>query len=218
MLPSWWGDVRQVMGGLPVALWAAILYAESGGRPDAYAGGAEDSVGLFQLNRAGGQGTGYDADWLGVPRNNASIAKRSILAAYQEIAPDGVLTPDRVAEIAIRSGHPGPVPQNDPRVQRIVALWRQADASSQTDDSLWNALTGGGGGSGGTTPPPNAPQDGIDPWLGPKAVGNLVGEGIKVAGVALIQKLQTNQATAIAVSLGLGFIAIGAYGLARQGS
>ncbi|HEY6022324.1 MAG TPA: transglycosylase SLT domain-containing protein, partial [Candidatus Paceibacterota bacterium] len=49
--------------GVPEYVWFPIMQFESGGNPNAV-GDSGVSIGLFQLNTAGGQGTGYDKQYL----------------------------------------------------------------------------------------------------------------------------------------------------------
>lgn len=83
----------------------------------------EDSVGLLQLNRIGGQGVGYTVEQLQDPRLNLRVGlppiARSYAAAWQ---------PDRqpyefLYLVATNSGHPGLIPRSDPRIRRAFNIW-----------------------------------------------------------------------------------------------
>src|SRR5678815_2134608 len=127
MLPFWIPRVAQVMGGagVPWPVWVAIAFEESTFNPDARNNrGREDSVGLFQLNRNGGQGSGYSVEQLKNPELNATIAARYIGPAVQQCGPD------KITCICVNSGHPGQVSQSDARVQRIK---RTYDVISKLD-------------------------------------------------------------------------------------
>jgi hypothetical protein len=111
--------------GVPEFVWYPIALAESG--LNALARGDNGaSIGVFQLNRNGGQGTGYTVDQLSDPTMNAEIAAQSIVPAYNALKgsiPSGSLA----AEVARRSGHPGgslsaPLSATNSLVQRIQGL------------------------------------------------------------------------------------------------
>lgn len=80
------------------------------------------SHGLMQLNTAGGQGSGYTYAQLHDARTNVRIGLQYISGALNVC--NGVyLDPDdALACVATRSGHPGLVPFDDPRVVTIVGL------------------------------------------------------------------------------------------------
>ncbi len=80
------------------------------------------SLGLLQLNICGGQGTGYSPESLLDARTNARIGTSRIAAAVVSVARDGLTGEVAIAEVAIRSGHPGPVARSDSRVRRIVTI------------------------------------------------------------------------------------------------
>lgn len=124
----WYPQVKQVFDqrGVPVPIWEAILLAESGGKIGAYAGGNEDSVGLFQLNRAGGQGVGYSREQLSDPITNAIIASKAISNSYQQYGDD-------IREVARKSGHPGyKVPLDDERLDKIAGYYQDLIAPGVT--------------------------------------------------------------------------------------
>lgn len=78
------------------------------------------SIGLFQLNVCGGQGSGYNPADLLNPRLNTQIAMAPIAAAYVWAANNGYAGIDLVRQVAIHSGHPGYVDPMDYRVQNIA--------------------------------------------------------------------------------------------------
>src|SRR5205823_1081411 len=94
--------------GIPEYVWYPIMMAESTGNPNAV-GDNGCSIGLFQLNRCGGQGAGYSAYSLRDPATNAQVAAQYIRPAYDAVKSE--TTPETAAaETAIRSGHPGGSP------------------------------------------------------------------------------------------------------------
>jgi len=111
--------------GVPEFVWYPIALAESGLNALAM-GDHGASVGVFQLNRAGGQGTGYTVDQLTDPTLNAEIAAQAIVPAYNALkssTPSGSLA----AEVARRSGHPGgslsnPITATNTLIERIQEL------------------------------------------------------------------------------------------------
>lgn len=78
------------------------------------------SIGLFQENICGGQGTGYNPVDLLNPRNNTQIAVAAITNAYVWAVQQGYTGTDLIRQVATHSGHPGRVDPMDPRVQHIV--------------------------------------------------------------------------------------------------
>jgi hypothetical protein len=137
--------VKQIFDryGVPEAVWVPIAEMESNLNPNAV-GDNGNSIGLFQLNMAGGQGYGYDAEQLKDPVFNASIAAPSIAAAYQAIK-DVVPHARLAAETAIRSGHPGGSITNplttsagQAAMNRLIQLQSQFEQSAT---SAQNALT-----------------------------------------------------------------------------
>jgi hypothetical protein len=125
--PDWYNQVKAVFDkyGVPSSVWYPIALAESGGDPNAV-GDKGASIGIFQINRVGGQGIGYSADQLRDPTTNAEVAAKAIVPAYHAVA--GTVSNDALAsEVARRSGHPGgsisnPFNANDSRIQRIKTL------------------------------------------------------------------------------------------------
>lgn len=163
-LPSWVADVKAIFDryGVPPEIWLPIAAAEAPGLdPLAYNGKhPDDSYGLFQLNRKGGQGAGYSPEFLFDPVNNATIAVKYIAPAYHKYKD--------LALVAINSGHPGPVPTSDPRIRKIVGFQAAIKGKSFEDSVL--ALSqpggppignpppdGGGGGGGGWPSIPGLP-------------------------------------------------------------
>lgn len=91
--------------GVPSGVWYPIMVAESNGNPSAV-GDNGKSIGLFQLNTAGGQGSGYAPATLYDPVVNARIAMPAIAEAYYAVK--GKYTgAELTAQVAARSGHPG---------------------------------------------------------------------------------------------------------------
>lgn len=117
---SWFPSVANYFAnrGLPEWVWMPIMLAESGGSPTAGTSGGRlltghNSVGLFQLNVHGGQGSGHSVSSLTNPLTNAELAYPAIHSAYQQVIATDAATRnamtqgqilDRVAQL---SGHAG---------------------------------------------------------------------------------------------------------------
>lgn len=218
-LPPWWNDVKRAMAAqrVDVKYWLPILLAESGGNPRAHNRGTrqnpEDSVGLFQLNRRGGQGAGYTVEQLMNPALNAEIAARYIR--------DGMNRCGRTADgtiqcVAVNSGHPGPVPRDDRRIVWIAQL-AEAINPSETDAEAWarGYARHHQGPSGGNPGPvdPGDPDPGGD-WLPGIPSGEDIAEGaIGAIGDAVKRMLRVEEGIDVAWSLGFaaaGFFMVGA--------
>ena len=78
------------------------------------------SLGLFQLNICGGQGTGYNPTDLLNPRFNAQVGVPPIASGYVWAVNHGYAGTDLIRQVAIHSGHPGYVDPHDYRVDNIV--------------------------------------------------------------------------------------------------
>ena len=123
ILPLWVPRVAQIMAkaGVPWRVWVAIGWNESGFNPFAHNKGTaknpEDSVGIFQLNRNGGQGSGHSVEELQDPITNATIAAKYIGPAVAHCGPENITC------IAVNSGHPGQVSEGDNRVQKIKSTY-----------------------------------------------------------------------------------------------
>lgn len=177
-LPNWWDAVKSAMRsqGVPVEVWLPILLAESTGDPTAHNTGTpqvpEDSVGLFQLNRRGGQGAGYTVEQLMNPAINAEVASRYIAEGMRVCQAQG---DGSIQCVAVNSGHPGRVPVSDKRVTWIAQLW-EAIKQGASDADRWvkgTAQAGVGPTDGGTDTP--APGGG---WLPSFPSGEDIGAGI----------------------------------------
>lgn len=218
-LPSYYQDVMDVMKPIIRAVWVPILLAESGGNASAYHGpntavwggnfsATEESAGLFQLNRMGGQGSGYEVETLMNPITNASIARKSIFPAYQRAieAAGGIgAFPDIIA-ISIESGHPGPVPRNDARVLHIQSIYQailnaekgKGGFAALTDAELWSVAMAAHRARARGSPDFPAPGG---------AVGEVIEEGGEQVGENLIGPLK-KWAEESAVNLALVTIAV----------
>lgn len=226
VMPPYYTIVKDAMIGVPVPVWLAIMLAESGGNPGAHNdSGEDDSIGLFQLNRAGGQGSGYDPDVLRDPLQNATIARRAIYAAYTD-AFNAMATIPLVnlpmADVAINSGHPGwdrkKYPnyadmRGDPRIRRIVGIWEPTEAvrkaTGGNDSAMWRAAViayNGGATADGSTPLPGIPGQGSLPSMP------------DVLGVStLLQSIKDNKAIIALFVLAVCLIALGAAGIVFSG-
>lgn len=127
---------------MPRNVLRAFVIAESfsGGRvsPDAHNGNGEDSHGLLQLNRAGGQGAGRSVAELKDPRRNLEIGVPPIARAWNRYAQLGN-TRERVLQTAWHSGHP---------TEAIEVLsegsrgWRIAQEGGNRIANIWQELEG----------------------------------------------------------------------------
>lgn len=127
---------------IPRNVLRAFVIAESywGGRvsPDAHNGNGEDSHGLLQLNRAGGQGAGRAVAELKDPRRNLEIGVPPIARAWNQYAQLGN-TRERVLQTAWHSGHP---------TEAIEVLtegsrsWRIAQEGGNRIANIWGELEG----------------------------------------------------------------------------
>ena len=150
-LPDWWARVDRIFAqaGVPTSVWVSIAGAESTLVPWASNRKLpDDSWGLFQLNRNGGQGKGYTSDYLMDPVNNAMIAVKYIAPAVQHCGPDNISC------IAVNSGHPGPVPTSDQRIKNIANYFNSVRGKS--GEEAYGIITGG-------KIQPGPPTQGTDP-------------------------------------------------------
>ena len=127
---SWPGGLDAIIreesaaAGVPLDLAYTFIAVESGFNPSARNLSAiEDSVGLLQLNRLGGQGQGYSVAQLMDPRFNLRVGLPPIRRAYEQAWGEDVPPFEFLYQTATRSGHPGPIPRNDPRMIRIATIF-----------------------------------------------------------------------------------------------
>lgn len=110
--------------GVPLDLAYAFIGAESAFNPAARRRSSiEDSVGLLQLNRQGGQGEGFSVAQLRDPRTNLQIGLPAIRRAYEQVWTPSIDPFEFIYQVAVRSGHPGAVDRADPRITRIANIW-----------------------------------------------------------------------------------------------
>jgi hypothetical protein len=110
--------------GVPLDLAYAMIAVESGFDPAAHVDNAfEDSVGLLQLNRRGGQGAGFSVATLQDPLTNLRLGLPHIAAAFAAVWSPTIDPYEYIYQVATRSGHPGPVPRDDPRIRRLAEVW-----------------------------------------------------------------------------------------------
>ncbi|MGH6998551.1 MAG: transglycosylase SLT domain-containing protein, partial [Phenylobacterium sp.] len=95
--------------GVPIDLAYTFIAVESGFDPAARNDNPplEDSVGLLQLNRLGGQGAGYSVEQLSDPRFNLRVGLPPIASAYAGAWRADVPPYEFIYGIAVQSGHPG---------------------------------------------------------------------------------------------------------------
>jgi len=109
---------------VPLDLAYTFIAAESGFDPNAHAlTPYEDSVGLLQLNRMGGQGEGYTVQQLKDPRFNLQVGLPYIHNAYVATWSPTIDPYEFIWLLSVRSGHPGDVPRDDYRILRIATIW-----------------------------------------------------------------------------------------------
>ena len=109
---------------VPLDLAYTYIAAESGFNPAAHAlTDLEDSVGLLQLNRRGGQGEGYSVEQLLDPRFNLRVGFPPIALAYAGVWTAEISAYEFLYQVSVRSGHPGLVERGDPRIVRIFNIW-----------------------------------------------------------------------------------------------
>jgi hypothetical protein len=128
------------------------------------------SLGLFQLNICGGQGSGYNPpDVLNV-RNNTQIAMAHIAAAYNGAIGAGYSWSDLVRQVAIHSGHPGLVDPHDYRVDHIVDETLHLIFNADGSWAQWPPFDAGVCGGAPPPPPPLATwSEGTPPTDRPSA-------------------------------------------------
>jgi hypothetical protein len=225
-LPSWWDTVKAPFRnrGVPVDIWLPILFAESSGNPNAHNRGTpsvpEDSIGLFQLNRKGGQGAGYSVEQLMNPALNAEIASRYIAEGYQRCQARG---DGSVACVAVNSGHPGNVPRDDRRILWIVQLWEAVKTGGNETDKWARAVAKVG--AGPTEPGPGGggdevPGGGIGDLLPDFPSGQEIGQGLVTAvwestmrGISAAFKIQDPRDIGWSVAFGVAGMVLVSVGL-----
>lgn len=126
--------------GIPEFVWKAIMQTESKGDPDAYfKTGREESVGLFQLNRMGGLGTGYSVGELKDPSFNATIAAKKMAPAYQRGVEQGLDGFALTQYVAYSSGWPTQAGTKALTYDKVVQAYNPKLQES------YGVVTGGGG-------------------------------------------------------------------------
>lgn len=110
--------------GVPLDLAYTFIAVESSFNPNIHVDNAlEDSVGLLQLNRRGGQGTGYTVAQLQDPVTNLRIGLPHIRQAFESSWAAGIAPRTFIYLVATRSGHPGQVAEDDYRINNIKNAW-----------------------------------------------------------------------------------------------
>jgi hypothetical protein len=118
------GTIRRcaASAGVPLAWAYTFIASESGFNPDARNESAiEHSYGLLQLNADGGQGTGYPVETLLDPEANLRIGLPYVARALAQTNEPNADLHRLVWLVSIRSGHPGPVRIDDPRILTILS-------------------------------------------------------------------------------------------------
>ena len=116
---------ESAQAGVPLDLAYTFIAVESGFHPSARNNNPpiEDSVGLLQLNRIGGQGAGYSVAQLQDPRFNLQVGLPPIGGAYSAFWRPDAPPYEFLYLVATRSGHPGLVDRADPRIRRTFNTW-----------------------------------------------------------------------------------------------
>lgn len=116
--------------GVPLAWAYAFIASESGfdfgARNES---SIEHSYGGLQLNIDGGQGTGYPVETLLDPEANLRIGLPHIARALAATNEPGADLHTLVWRISTRSGHPGNVAKDDPRILTILRNFTAFDAA-----------------------------------------------------------------------------------------
>lgn len=114
------------VAGVPLDLSYTFIGAESSFNPNEHVDNAlEDSVGLLQLNRRGGQGVGHTVAELLDPRRNLQIGLPYIRRAFELVWRPAIPPAEFIWRVSALSGHPGDVPAADVRITRIKSIWAQ---------------------------------------------------------------------------------------------
>ncbi len=140
--------------GIPSTIWQPIMAIESGGNPRAHTVTAnEDSVGLFQLNRAGGLGTGYSVGELADSTTNATIAANAMAPAYSAGVSKGLSGIDLLRYTAYNSGWPTSAGVKALNTDPVVQSYDSKLVKAAGGDSSVTVPTAGAGGAfaGGLT-------------------------------------------------------------------
>lgn len=124
--------------GCPQYIALGIARAESAFDPNAV-GDNGCSIGLFQLNTCGGQGSDYatNPNALKDPKLNAQIAIRPITIAAFGSSQQGLQGEAWIRNVAIYSGHPGRVSPQDPRVTAIFTYCMQLIFNANGTPAVW---------------------------------------------------------------------------------
>lgn len=104
----------------------ANAYAESRLRPRAHNSNGEDSVGLFQANRAGGLGRGHSREALMDPRYNTRVvlAETARLGArFDELLRAGATIPQLTAGFTLWVERPANTQQRALERAEMIARW-----------------------------------------------------------------------------------------------
>lgn len=110
--------------GVPLDLAYTFIAVESSFNPATYVNTAlEESVGLLELNRRGGQGAGYSVAQLLDPTTNLRIGLPYIRRAFETAWAPGIAPRTFIYLVATRSGHPGQIDEEDPRMVNIRNAW-----------------------------------------------------------------------------------------------
>lgn len=115
---------ESLAAGVPLDLAFTFIAVESSFNPNAQAISAiEESYGLLQLNRRGGQGAGYTPQQLLDPTTNLRIGLPYIRLAFEQSWSAGIAPRTFIYLVATRSGHPGQIPEEDQRMVNIRNAW-----------------------------------------------------------------------------------------------
>ncbi len=118
-------------------IMAASAMTESSGNPTARRQTArEDSVGLWQANRMGGQGAGYSVEQLQDPQTNAQVVMRQFQAAYAAGQRQGLRGPDLAVYTHLHAERPADQTWDGEPATRMRSNYLQVDAHSKQQQEL----------------------------------------------------------------------------------
>jgi len=141
--------------GVPENVWKPIQAVESGGNPNAYvSNGAEESVGLFQLNRKNGLGVGYSVAQLKDPTINATIAAKQMGPLVRDGMEKGLSGYDLTIYVAGNGGWPtqmgtAAVPQT--YASRLLAAFNNLFNNSGGSNAGGSSGSSGSNGTSGSS-------------------------------------------------------------------
>lgn len=109
--------------GVPPEIFLALIQAESGGNPNVI-GDSGHSVGLFQLNSAGGSGTGLSVAQREDPVTQFNVMVGQIKTAYQNAIAKGLSGRDLAMSVGAQAERPAPsgIPRYGTAYDQIISF------------------------------------------------------------------------------------------------